>query len=361
MKKAILIFIGILFFTSAYSQNLSAFSDYRNYFYVFDNGNLPALMESLPVKFYQVGGNAVLYADNSDNLKVYYKGNKIDVADFTPAAYVATDNYIVYFNNRILYVFDNGKNQRMPGWVTNYVVGDSIVGFLDENTNQYKVYTNGETIPLPDALDNNSMTSFVAGDNILCYANAQSEQKAFYHNKVYDLGTNHVSKCLAGTSTIGFQDDYSQTFKVFYDGTVATMENQMPKSFQVGDQLIAYIDAQSNFKIFYKGDLITVFNYEPDFYSAVDNVVVFGTENFGFNVFYKGKVYKLESTTPTNFQKDFNSVAYIDQYGYLKMFSDGEIKQVSQIKITDYILNKNVLMYKMNLNDYHFFLNGKDY
>jgi len=354
--------ISILIALSSFShgQNLGAFSDYRNYFYVFDNG-INYQVEFMPVKEYKVGGNSVAYIDNSDNFEVFYNGRTYSLADLPPASYNATDNIVVYYRDKILSVFENGKTTRIAGWASNYVVGDSIAGFFDENSGYYKIYYHGEIAFLPDALDVNSPATFTAGDNILAYINNAGRFKAYYRDKVYDLGTNRVSAYKAGASTIGFIDDYIQSFNVFYDGVIATLENLPPKSMQAGDNLIAYVDAGGYFKIFYKGDAYTINTFEPEFYSVTDNVVVYGTENVGFNVFYKGKIYLLDKFIPAKYQQDLNSVAYIDSYGYLKLFNDGQITQVSNIRLTDYTLTKNVLMFRTNLNDIHFFLNGKTY
>lgn len=359
MKTFVLsLFIALSQFS--FAQNIASFFDYRNYFYVFDNGvNYQA--EYLQVKGYKVGGNGVAYIDNSDNFKVFYNGKSYPLADVPPSTYMATDDIIVYYNNKILSVFDNGNATRLPGWATTFVAGDSIVGYFDDISGYYKIYYQGEINILQDVIDVNSPTSFVAGDNIIAYLDINGVLKANYHGKIYDLGTNHTSNYRAGASTIGFMDDYAQTFKVFYDGIIATMENLAPRSMKVADNLIAYVDGNSNFKIFYKGSVYTISTVEPEFYSAVDNVVVFGTTNVNFNIFYKGKIYNLEKQVPTNYQADLNSVAYIDSYGYLKLFSNGETKQVSEIKVTDYTLTKNVLMFRTGLNDLHFYLNGKAY
>lgn len=341
-------------------QNLGAYSDYRNYFYVFDNG-VHNQAEFMPIKTSKTGGNSVAYIDNSDNFKVFYNGKAYLLADIPPSNFMATDNIVAYYKDKILSVFDNGNAMRLPGWAINYIVGDSIAGFFDENSGYYKIYYKGEVIVLPDALDMNSMTSFSAGDNTIAYRTSAGRLKAFYHGKFYDLGTNNTTAYKAGAGLVAFMDDYSQSFKVFYDGIIATLENLAPRSMQVGDNLIAYVDAGGNFKIFYKGDVYTISTVEPEFYSVTDNVVVFGTENINFSVFYKGKIYLLEKNTPTEYKKDFNSVAYIDRYGYLKLFCDGQTTQVSNIRINSYTLTNNVLMYRTGLNDIHFYMNGKTY
>ena len=351
-------FLGYL--NTSTAQNLGAYTDYRGYFYIFENGNR-IQWETLPVKQTKVGGNSVIYLDNADNLRAYYHGEKVELADFQPALFTNTDNYGAFYNNHMLYVFDNGKTVKMPGWTGYFSIGDSIVGAYDDNATQYNVYYNGELHALPDLVDTTIKNGTVAGDNLLVYRSTDGKLKTYYHNQVFDLGTDHPGSYAAGTSTVAFMDLYSMTFKVFYDGQVATLETQAPKSYKVGDGIIAYVDALNNFKIFYKGNLMTVFTYAPDFYAVKDNVVPFGVDNTGFNVFYKGQLYKLESSSPLSYQYDFNTVAYLDAYGYLKVFSDGVTTPASEVIISKFKLTKNVVMYKTDLNEFNIFLNGQQY
>ncbi len=360
MKSLFFYLVAFIFIQNNIAQNLGSYTDYMGRFMIFDNGNTTSV-ESMPVKSVQVGGNAVVYADNSDNFKAYYQGKIYDLADFTPSLCVATDNLVVYSSNKIVSVFDNGNVINLPGWASSYVAGDSIVGFYDSNSSYYKVYYGGSTDPLPDVVDGNSIASFKAGDNILAYLNADGFFKAYFHNQVYDLGTSHVSSYQLGSSIVAYMDEYNMAFKIFYNGNISTLESVAPKSYKAGDQVVAYVDNGGSFKIFYKGDVTTIGSFEPDFYAVEDNVVAFGTENVSFNVFYKGKIYQLETNTPTSYQLDFNSVAYVDKYGYLKIFTDGQTTQASDIKISKFKLTKNVLMFKTGLNDFHFFLNGKAY
>jgi hypothetical protein len=362
-RISIAFLVSGVFLSPVRSQNLSAFTDYKDYFYVFDNGAMNQA-EYLPVKTYKVGGNSVAYVDNSDNFKAFYNGKAYELADLPPTTFYATNNLVVYFSNRVLSVFDNGKITRLPGWVTQgYVYGDSIVGYYDENGDAYNVYHDGKVEPLPDMIDNASLTTFVAGGNLLGYKAADGNLKVFFHGKVYDTGTSHATfyKGGAGANTIPFMDEYSQLFKVFYNGTITNLENIPPKSVKVGDDLVAYVDRTGNFKIFYQGNLTTISTTEQDFYTVAGNVVVFGTEDVQFSVFWKGKIYKLENNLPTSHQEDYNSVGYVDTYGYLKIFTEGQQYQASQIMIPKFTLTKNVLKYKIGVNDYHFYLNGVEY
>ena len=77
MKK----FFFLLFFISSFysfSQNLSAYNDYRNYFQAFDNGEFRQI-DYLPVKSFQVGGAAIAYVDNSNEFRIYSDEQKFDI------------------------------------------------------------------------------------------------------------------------------------------------------------------------------------------------------------------------------------------------------------------------------------------
>jgi hypothetical protein len=262
----------------------------------------------------------------------------------------------------LLSVFDNGKITNLPGWATaGYVAGDSIIGYYDDNSGSYQIYHDGIAEPFPEILQDTSYSSFIAGDNILAYKGPGSRLEAYFHGVIYDLGTNEASSYKPGMNIVAFMDEFSQSFNVFYDGKITKLENLAPKSYRAGDNLVAYVDYSGNFKIFYKGDVTIIASTEQDFYSVVHNVVVFGTDNVNFSVFFKGENFLLETMLPIQHKEDYNSVGYIDAYGYLKLFSEGRTYEVSPFKLSKFVLTQNVLRYNLGLNDIHFFLNGKTY
>src|SRR5688572_17426516 len=72
---AVLFFILSTICSVSSLAQLAAYTDYRGYFHVFDKGVYHQL-EYLPVKSYKVGGNAVAYVDNTNELQIYYNGEK---------------------------------------------------------------------------------------------------------------------------------------------------------------------------------------------------------------------------------------------------------------------------------------------
>jgi hypothetical protein len=108
------------------------------------------------------------------------------------------------------------------------------------------------------------------------------------------------------------------------------------------------------------GEVTTVLTYAPLYFDAVDHMVVYG-DNVNFNAFFNGKSIKLESYKPDSYQIDYNGVAYKDKANHLRFFSDGTIKDVTSRIVNTYQLTRNVLMYSTDMDDMHFFSNGKNY
>jgi hypothetical protein len=340
-----------------FSQGLSAYSDYKNYFYAFDNG-VSKQLEYLPVQWYKIGGNVIAYLDNSNNLKAYYKGEKIVLSEAAPAQCFVNDNMIIYATGKVLSVFENGNTTLLSGWTSNLVIGDSIVGCVDQNASLYKIYYNGQVRSLPDAIDNASVASFRAGDNILAYRSMDGYLKIYYKNQVFNTEVYQPSKYQAGANTVAFVNESTQEFSVFYKGAVTILENQPPLSFSVADDMVAYVDNNRNFKVFYNGEKTDLAPFAPDFYTAEDNILAY-SDNVNFNVFYKGKTYSLGRNIPKDFKINLSTLVFKDTQGLLNVFFDGKTDLVSNEKTNNFQLTGNTLKFSNSLNESHFFVNRK--
>ena len=91
MKFKFAPFFFLISFFTAQGQPLSAYVDYKNCFYVFDNG-VKKQLEYLPIKSYQIGGNAVAYVNEGGDTKAYYKGISYDLYFNSPSIVIATND-----------------------------------------------------------------------------------------------------------------------------------------------------------------------------------------------------------------------------------------------------------------------------
>lgn len=108
IKYLLITLIILVFYSHINAQSLSAYQDYRNYFFVFDDGQT-LQQEFLPIESFKVGGNSVAYVDNTKGFKIYYKSKTYPIDEGIISDYQATDNLVGFAAGKRLGVFDNGK------------------------------------------------------------------------------------------------------------------------------------------------------------------------------------------------------------------------------------------------------------
>ncbi len=358
MKIYLTLLISSLFFIPLSGQNISAYVDYKNYFFAFDNGpNIE--LESQPIKSYKVGGNAVAYVNGADNFRAYYGGEIYDLLSIAPMDYIATDNYVLFNSNMILSVFDNGKQTRLSGYCNSYAAGDSIIAFFDLNSSILKTYANGQVQELDNLLGKDvDSIKFKVGDNIVAYVNSAEQFKIFYRDHVLNLESYVPVSFQAGRNIVSYIDAYTQAFKIFYNGMSYTVESTPPASYVTADDMVAYVSSNGDFKVFYQGQLLKVSSYAPQFYNVKDRVMAYFDGKY-FTAFYNGKITTLETYVPASYQLDYNTVAYIDRTNYLQALYNGKQQRVSEEKVNSFELSGDVLKYNSGLSDTKFFLKGK--
>lgn len=336
---------------------MAAYLDYKNYFFTFDDGARTEL-EYLPVKSFQVGGNAVAYVDSKDNFKVFYKGETITLSENTISNYTASDYLVAYSTFSVLNVFDNGKVTLLSKYVQSYNTGDSMVTFLDSRAYAFKAYYNGSITTLEDG-NATPVTSFALGDNIVAYVNYLNQFKVFYRGQSINLtNLNRALPYKAGKNIVAYGND-SYGFSIFHKWLKYDLEKFQPKSFGVGDDLAAFVNTNEELKVFYDGKLKMLTTFEPPFYKVVDSLVVYN-DTQKFKVFYRGVVYTLENYIPTDYQIDFNTIAYLDLQGRLKTFHCGKTSMVTNSAIDSFDLYRNVISYKV-INRNYIYYNSKTY
>jgi hypothetical protein len=355
----IFIFICSSFYANA-QLNYSAYTDIQNRFYLFDNGEKIEL-EGLVPRSYKIGRTGLAYLDNLGVLKVYRDGINNKVNDIMTSDYGVSDNLIYYIGGNSLNVIDGNDDKTLCKWVGDYAVGDSVILFFDKVRSVLHAYYNGKTYDLENNLANTTFTNFMAKDNVITYVNFANQFKVFYLGESTVLEMQPVSNVQIGRNTIAYTD-YNGQFKVWYNGVLTTLDGFAPKNFKVGDNVVAYTSFDGNFKIFYKGEVKTIGYFEKN-YSVEDNVVLYQDGNGFSNIFCKGKTVAVDNYYPNKMLIGYNSFAYINKANVLRLFQDGEMHDVSTLinDLENVALDYDVLRFKIGLNMYRFYSNGKEY
>ncbi len=361
MKKFIFLLIIICFQIAGHGQYLAAYNDNVNHFWVFEAGTIQEL-EYLEIQEYQVGGILVAYLDNASNLKVYRNGNVENLMQGSPIKFEATDYLLGYSVYEQLNVYDNGKKQVLSTSCDGYIIRDSLIGWHDRIQNTIEVYYNGQITTILDGLIYNPLKEFKAGDNTLAFVHSSS--KSFY---LYYLGELQILDQFVqniefetGRDIVAYCDIPDQTFYTFFRGEIIELETFRPKSFQAGDEMVAWVDNLGKLKLFDNGEVTTLSTYEPQYYSVHDRVIVFEEQGF-FKTFCNGQVYVVERYEPQPYLIDYNTIAYLDENRFVKIFQNCQTTPISFIPVKEISLIRDLVIYVEGVNKTKVYFNGQAY
>ena len=127
IKKIYLLLLILGFGEVTFSQELAAYHDYRDYFYVFDEGH-HQMIEHHPVKSFKIARTGIAYVADNQSLKWYSQGDTREISSLVED-YEVTENLLVYSFGQNLFVFDGEKKYPLSMNCTNYKADSGIVAY----------------------------------------------------------------------------------------------------------------------------------------------------------------------------------------------------------------------------------------
>ncbi|MBR6081903.1 MAG: hypothetical protein IKP62_03135 [Salinivirgaceae bacterium] len=342
----------------AHGQSLGAFTDYDKHFIVFDDGNFRQL-EFQEVMSYAVGSGCVAYVNNGGHLKAYANHITYNVSP-SVERYSITDNLFTFQVGTQLYVFEQGSKRLLTGYVGSFMVGDSVVAFIDTNKHFFSIYTDGRVTELADIIVGND-APFWVGANTVAFVDMHEVLRLVCGGRVYEL-FNVIDKISVELErNIGAFIDHSDgAFRIFYNGELNDIEQFTPKSFKCGYEQVAFVNSMENFRLFSKGELYDISGFAPDMYDVNRNTLVYSLQG-EFFTFVDGQQYLVENYVPRSYSINGNLLTYIDQNGYLAVFEDGEKHILSYGPVNSYSAVGDVVVFNEGLNTTKIYYNGKTY
>ena len=363
LKNSLSLFL-FFYFEWLPAQQLAAYHDNQGRFYIFDGGRT-LQAEYLPVNNFSIGGTCLLYTDNRNNLKMYYKGSITTLEVNSPNRFVALDYLSVYNIGGIIRIIENGKVVTISTNAIQYQPEDSLVTFYDSDHELLAVYYKGGIHILEDGLAGKTISSFQSGDNLVAYVYSRTRDfKIFYQgqNRVIEpFLSGGIFK--AGRDIVAYVNLSDLKFRVFYKGDVFIAEEFRPESWQVGDGIAAYVDNTGSFKFFGEGETVEISSFPPDFFVVRNRLVIYGEQGY-FKVWYNNRSYTLETYIPDKWKADWNTIIYIDLNRNVKIFNQGESKVLTydMVKeIGDIELNRDVIVVNKGMNNHNVYFKGKKY
>ncbi|MBN1118341.1 MAG: hypothetical protein JXA77_14115 [Bacteroidales bacterium] len=353
MIKLKIVFFGLaqlIFCTISFGQNLAAYTDYMGRFYVFDSGE-SIKVDDLPPLSLKVGGTCVLFASSAGHLVMYSKGKVTELERSGVTEYFATDHLAAYNIYEKLKVVYNGEVITLSSRCSSYNVSDSLICFYDENSESFNVFYRGEIFEIESGLIGRPISFWAAGDNIVAYISSRNNDFKIWYQGITETINRNVSNTSfkAGRNIVAYTDEVEQNFKAYYKGKVFLLDDFLPQSFKVADDMVAFVSQTGDFKVFSDGEIQLINSFEPQSYIAKDNLLAFNEDGY-FKIWYKGEVYEIEAYVPEIYKFDWNTVAYLDQSNRIWLFQDGEKKYLTNELIHSFDLYRGLILLHVKVN-----------
>jgi hypothetical protein len=343
------------------AQQLAAYQDNQGYFFIFDKGKT-IQAEYLPVKQFSVGGQCLLYVDSQNHLKMYYRGNITTLEVNQVSRFAAMDYLSVYSIGNIVKIVENGQVTTISTYAVQYIAEDSLVAFYDRTQQLLAVYYKGRIQMLEDGLTGRTNVMFKAADNIVAFVSLRTgDLKAFTHGKIQEiLPFVQGGSFKTGRDVVAYVAPSEQNFRVFFKGTDYTLEDFPPASYQVGDDIVGYVDNTGSFKIFSNGETTQISSFPPDFYQVRDKMIIYGEKGY-FKVWYEDNPYLLETYVPNDWKAEWNTIVYRDLNKNIKIFTKGDSKILTYDLAEKIELYRDLVVVNKGMNNWNVYYLGKKY
>jgi hypothetical protein len=363
MKKqwAVFSFLCIYFSPFAFSQNLSALINVRKEFYVFEDSFIHQL-DYLPPSDFKVGGNALAFTDSRGDFKIYQYGAVSTPINGLVQAYGVSDALVYLKTPASGYVWDHGQLHLLTRFAGDYVLCDSMVGFIDAPSRSFYYYYNGEIYLAEEGTTTQPAAAVLAaGSNVIAFKSRQSRFKIIWRSQVYEQETDYPDQVKSGSNITAWLDQYDPGLRVFYKGETKVIEPFNPRAYEVGNDLMAFVSSDGYFRIFYNGDIYEIGSYVPVYFKIRDHLILFADRTGHLFAFWKGKTYPLENFIPSSITMSQNTAWYYDRSNILQIFSKGEKYTMPLENYLSARLDFDVITLALPGNLFKFFSSGKTY
>lgn len=358
MKRLLFVTIVLLNYGITQSQYLAAYEDEQKNFWAFEAGMFNQLEESEILNF-QVGGTLIAYLDGASNFKIYQYGKVQTLIEVAQVEFKATDYLLGYSLFDTLYVYEDEKITKLSTDCEEHLIRDSLIVWRTRTDGTLKVYYNGGITTIAEGLTNFKFERHMAGDNLFAFVNPYSKEfTVFYMGDIYILDSYAEQMIFrAGCDILAYTDVRDQVFNVFYRGEIIEIDRYQPQTFQVGDQILAYIDNQKDLKFFENGEIKNITS-EPDFFEIKDHVFVY-EEQGSFKTVCKGQIYIVEQYIPQPYYLDVNTISYLEHNESIRVFQHCNHVVANKVDVVKFDMVRNIIVYSENDDETKIYFNGE--
>lgn len=217
------------------------------------------------------------------------------------------------------------------------------------------------------------------------YVNMQNQVMVWDKGMIRKVDYLEPIEVKTGRSAIPYLDN-SRSFKIYYGGSVRTINSGFTNEFNVTDNLVAFLNnkslhvfdngntknlstfctqyflgdsvilffdgVRSEYKAYYNGTVFPIEGFlagNPlEVIKVSDNIVAYDNYANQFRIFYHGEILEQENYAVNSFEVGRNTVAYVDINRQFKIFHSGKTMEVEDFAPSSYQAGDNVVAYMSN-------------
>jgi hypothetical protein len=214
-----------------------------------------------------------------------------------------------------------------------------------------------------------SCCSFAAfGQPLSTYVNLQNQVMVWDNGMIRKVDYLQPIEVKVGRSAIPYIDN-SRSFKVYYGGSVRTLNQGITNEYNVSDNLVSYLNARS-LNVFDHGKTKNLTGICEQYYLG-DSVLLFldGVRR-EWKLYYNGEVYPIESflaadainTTEGSgnaVKVSDNIAAYVNYANQFRIFYQGQIIAQEEYMIQGFDVGRNTVAYLNANREFYVFHKGE--
>lgn len=226
------------------------------------------------------------------------------------------------------------------------------------------------------------LSRYASAQPLSAYVDIQNQLMVFDKGMIKKADYMPPTSMKIGRSAIPFLDN-SRSFKIYYNGSVQSVNIGFTNAFFASDNLVAFLNQKSlnvfdrgvtknltgvcdqyfvadsvvlfldsykgEYRAYYNKEIYSVESYIPDsvlsHLKVADNIIAYDNFANQFRIFFRGAVIAQEDYPVSSFDAGRNTVAYIDVDHKFKIFHNGQTYMVEDFAPNSYKVGDNMVAY----------------